>query len=164
MSQPPEAARRPVRPRPRGGIWEDPFWSFVSRRQLRLQRCRRCGKTWFPPGPVCPSCLSEDWQWTAISGAGTLLSWTTFHRQYFPTIPPPHTVAAVLLDEGPILIADVDAPPDRLVLDGRMRLTYHEVDDLDGNPFQLYRWTPHTPTGYSPSPRETTLEGARTDD
>jgi hypothetical protein len=44
-----------------------------------------------------------------LSGRGRLLSWTTFHRQYLTAYPPPVTCVAVELEEGPILIGNVDA-------------------------------------------------------
>ncbi len=131
-----------VRPAPRRGVWEVPFWQHVEQRHLHLQRCDPCGTVWYPPGPACPRCLSTAWTWTAVAGSGELLSWVIFRRQYFPTIPPPYTVAAVALAEGPILIADTGADPGGLAIGDRMHLVYRAVEDEDGEPFTLYGWEP----------------------
>jgi len=140
-----------VRPVPRRGVYEAPFWEHVGRRAVHLQVCTDCGHTWYPPGPACPRCLSTRWTWAPIAGDGELLSWVTFHRQYFPTIPPPHTVAAVALDEGPILIADVPSGSDGLSIGARMRLCYRAAEAEDGDPFTLYGWE-----------RDPTMTGAST--
>lgn len=135
-----------VRPAPRRGVWEVPFWQHVEGKRLHLQRCDACEHVWYPPGPACPWCLSTAWIWTAMAGSGELLSWVTFHRQYFLTIPPPYTVAAVALDEGPIIIADTGADtgadPGGLAIGDRMHLVYRAVEDEDGEPFTLYGWEP----------------------
>ena len=43
---------------------------------------------------------------TALSGRGRLLSWTVFHRQYFPAAAVPYIVVAVETEEGPILVGN----------------------------------------------------------
>jgi uncharacterized OB-fold protein len=92
--------------------YAEQFWGFTSDRELRLQRCIDCGKYRWPPGPACDNCLSDGFQWTVLSGLATLLSWTTFHRGYFPEYPAPHTTIAVELAEGPLFVAypvDIEA-------------------------------------------------------
>ena len=81
------------------------FWHFTLDKELRLQACSDCGKYRWPPGPTCGVCLSEDFNWAPVSGRGRLISWTTFHREYFPEYPPPHTVIVVELDEGPLFVS-----------------------------------------------------------
>ena len=95
------------RPLPRRGVYENPFWDAIQMRELRLQKCSSCAHTWYPPGPVCPTCLSEAWSFAPMSGRGKMVAWTIFHRQYFPEIPVPYLVASVQLDEGPLLIGNV---------------------------------------------------------
>jgi uncharacterized protein len=132
-----------VRPLPRRHGDEVQFWEHVQAQELRLQRCRDCAYVRYPPAPVCPSCLSESAEWARMSGEGTLLSWVVFHRRYFPELPPPYTVAAVQLTEGPILIAnllDVDERPP--VLGMPVSVTFEEVADADGDGrWWIYQWT-----------------------
>jgi uncharacterized OB-fold protein len=89
--------------------YDEPMWQSVAEGALKLQRCAQCGRFRYPPGPCCPACLSTEARWEAVSGRGRVLSWTTFHRQYLPAYPPPLTCVAVALEEGPIVIANVDA-------------------------------------------------------
>jgi uncharacterized OB-fold protein len=138
-----------IHPVPRQGIYERPFWDFVAARALHLQRCGDCRQMWYPPGPACPRCLSPSWEWTAVSGSGRLLSWTTFHRQYFPTLPTPYTIVAAALAEGPILITSIKQSAMELDIDMPMTLTYSSVTGDDGTTFVLYRWArQHIQDGY----------------
>ena len=54
-----------------------------------------------------------------------MLSWTTFHRQYLPAYPAPTTCVAVALEEGPIVIGNVDqGDAASLRLDATVELIY----------------------------------------
>lgn len=131
-----------VRPAPRQGRYDGEFWRRVEDRELALQACLPCGHRWYPPGPACPRCLSREWEWRPVAGRGALLSWATFHRQYFPSLPPPYTVVAAVLDEGPILLTDVAVDPRRLRLGMPLHLVYRPAQTEDGTPFTLFHWEP----------------------
>jgi uncharacterized OB-fold protein len=103
--------------------YDEPMWQSVAEGALKLQRCAQCGRFRYPPGPCCPACLSTEARWEAVSGRGRVLSWTTFHRQYLPAYPPPLTCVAVALEEGPIVIANVDAD------DAAALTVFPEMDD-----------------------------------
>jgi uncharacterized OB-fold protein len=96
------ATARPVRAM---DPYAEQFWAFTQRKELRLQQCAGCRKFRWPPGPTCDRCLADDFQWVALKGAAKVLSWTTFRRGYFTEYPPPHTVVALELDEGPLFIS-----------------------------------------------------------
>nr|WP_296766834.1 zinc ribbon domain-containing protein [Rhodococcus sp. (in: high G+C Gram-positive bacteria)] len=130
----------PVRPRPRRGLFDDIFWGHVAQRRLHLQRCAACGSWQYPPVPSCPSCSSRDLRWTPSCSNATLLSWVTFEKTYFDSIPAPYTVAACRLDEGPVLLADTAEAVADLAIDDRMMLQYYDAEDQFGAPFKLYRW------------------------
>jgi uncharacterized OB-fold protein len=89
------------------GFYDVPMWQSIERQNLQLQACGHCGKFRYPPGPVCPFCLSADYAWRAVSGRGTILSWVIFHKQYFEDHVPPYNSIAVRLDEGPILVSNL---------------------------------------------------------
>jgi uncharacterized OB-fold protein len=129
------------RPKPRMGPYERPFWDYVQQGQLRLQTCAACSHTWYPPGPVCPRCLSDHFEWKEMCGRGRVVSWAVFHRQYLPQIPTPYIVASVALDEGPLLIANIDVAKEALKLDFPVRVTFEDVAAADGN-WRIYQWTP----------------------
>jgi uncharacterized OB-fold protein len=96
------------KPLPIPDLLTAPFWENARRHRLSVQRCRDCGDRHFPPGPVCPRCLSEDQTWEVVSGYGTLVSWVTFHRAYWDGVKDalPYDVCLVRLDEGPLLLSN----------------------------------------------------------
>ena len=104
------------------------FWEFTGQRELRLQRCTECDRFRWPPGPICDGCLSEDYDWSEVSGRGTLLTWVTYRRPYFPEYPAPHTVIMVELEEGPLFVTQ----PYELDTDGLRDGLAMELDWLDG--------------------------------
>jgi len=108
----------PYRPTPRRGLYEDPLWQFVALHELRLQRCTQCAQLRYPPGPICPRCNASGFFWSRLSGRGRVLSWTVFHRQYFPALPPPYTVVSVETEEGPLLIGNLVEPGSRQIVHG----------------------------------------------
>lgn len=110
--------------------YDVPMWESIAARAMKLQKCASCGQLRYPPGPACPNCLGTDSTWVPISGAGHVLSWTTFHRQYLPAYPPPSTVLAVKLAEGPIMVANIDAAEvSRLAVDLPVTITYADHPD-----------------------------------
>jgi uncharacterized OB-fold protein len=76
------------------------FWTGGANGQLLILRCRECGTWVHPPVERCPQCsgaLSAD----AVSGNGTVLTFTVNHQPYNPEIPVPYVIAVVELDEQP---------------------------------------------------------------
>src|SRR5439155_17257307 len=53
-----------------------PYLEEVARRgKLVLRQCLPCGYMRYPPGPGCPVCGSLDWEWSEVSGKGTIYSY-----------------------------------------------------------------------------------------
>jgi uncharacterized OB-fold protein len=129
----------PARPAPRAGLYEDAFWTHVQAERVCLQHCAACSRFWYPPGPVCPGCLSEAWTWEPVVGTGRLVAWTTFHRVYFEEIPVPHTVVSAQLTEGPLLVADLAGSAAHLRLGAPMRLEFFDVA-VHGLPTRSFGW------------------------
>lgn len=118
--------------------YDAPMWNSIALDALELPKCTRCGAFSYPPGPCCPQCLCLELDWSPVSGRGRVLSWTTYHREYLGAYPPPHTVVAVQLQEGPLMIGNVpreDAA--RLALDAPVRIAY--VDHPDGYRITQFR-------------------------
>jgi uncharacterized protein len=92
------------------GIDDLPMWASMKAGKLQLQRCDPCGHFRYPPAPVCPQCLSARATWTAVSGKGTVLSWVVFHKKYFDDHVPPYNSVAVQLEEGPIIVTQLQGP------------------------------------------------------
>jgi len=89
------------------GVAGDPFWDGTRVGELRLQRCRRSGHYWHPPGEVCPVCQTDEYDWVAASGLGVVHSWTTVHHAAHNVVAPwiPYTILLVDLDEGPRIVS-----------------------------------------------------------
>ena len=51
--------------------------------RLRIPRCRTCGRSFWPSGPVCPYDFSREIEWSTDSGNGVITSWVRYHKQYF---------------------------------------------------------------------------------
>lgn len=131
-----------ARPKPHRGVFDAPYWEYAQARELRLQRCSRCARFRYPPGPVCPQCLSDACEWTALSGRGRVLAWTVFHRPYFPELPVPYTVVSVASEEGPILIGNlVNASDTALRLELPVRAVFEDVHSDDGL-WRICQWEP----------------------
>jgi uncharacterized OB-fold protein len=129
------------RPPYRSGLLEDQFWRLLGHKRLHLQRCTECSHVWYPPGPVCPRCISDKWRWEPMAGTARIVSWTVFHRQYFAEFPPPHTVVVAALDEGPLITADLSAiDPSTLHVDLPVSLEFVQAES-EGAPYWIYRWT-----------------------
>lgn len=86
-----------------------PYWAHAKNHQLSVQRCTACGDRHFPPGPVCPICLSDAQEWQVVSGRGTLISWGRFHKAYWPGFAEelPYNVCLVRLEEGPLIVSNL---------------------------------------------------------
>jgi uncharacterized OB-fold protein len=86
-----------------------PFWGGGLSGELRLQKCASCGHIRYPVSTICPDCWSADYDWTAMSGRGTVQSYIVFERAYHEAWADrvPYTVALIELAEGPVLISNV---------------------------------------------------------
>jgi uncharacterized protein len=125
-----------------------PFWDGCAAGELRIQRCLDCGKPYFYPRPVCPSCGSVNVEWFTASGDATLYSYVINHRPA-PGFEDdaPYAIAVVQLAEGPRMmtnIVGVPNTPEDLVLDMPLRVTFEARGDVQ---LPLFRPAQLTPAG-----------------
>lgn len=73
-----------------------------------MQACGRCGHVRYPVAPICPRCLSPDYEWRRLSGRGEIYSWVYFQRAYNAAWEArvPYNVILVQLDEGPRMFSN----------------------------------------------------------
>jgi uncharacterized OB-fold protein len=117
------------------------YWDSAKEHALKLQRCGQCGKFRYPPGPFCPSCLSDDFQWQPVSGRGTIYSFIIVHQRYDPSFAEdlPYNVAVVQLEEGPRLVTNIAGIANEAISVGMpVRVTYEDVTEE----FTLPKFTP----------------------
>jgi uncharacterized OB-fold protein len=77
----------------------------------------------------CPACLSEDWEWVASSGRGTVYSYTVVHRPPGPGFTAPYVVAIVDLDEGWQMLTNLRAAPAVVRIGVSVRVAWEPVGD-----------------------------------
>ena len=119
------------KPLPRPDTTNGPFWAATNQGKFMLQFCRDCGDTRFPPGPVCPKCLSSNQDWKEASGKGTLESWVDFHRAYWDGFKGelPYRVCMVRLEEGPVVVSNLTSKTDNLRMGQPVQVVYEAVTD-----------------------------------
>ncbi len=63
-----------------------PFWESAAKHVLSVVRCAQCSQYTVPPDVVCPLCCSTDpgFEFTAVSGRGTIRSWTVVRQALLP--------------------------------------------------------------------------------
>ena len=108
------------------------YWEGTARGELRLQRCRACETTYFPPQPFCPACSSADVDVVRSSGRGSLHTYVITHRPA-PGLDPPYVIGVVELEEGPRLLTNVvgvEPDPDALPIDLPVEVVYETVGDV----------------------------------
>jgi len=121
----------PRTPAPVMGMYDEVMWQSIRDGALQLQHCTSCGTVLYPPAPVCPHCLSTKLEWRAVSGRGTVLSWVVFHKTYLEAYPAPYNVIAVRLDEGAVMVSNLEPPlPKGNWIGKKVKMIYHAM--LDG--------------------------------
>ena len=125
----PDASKRP---RPRPAITHDNrfFWEGVDAGRLLIQRCT-CGALRHPPGPMCPTCRSLEWDAVEASGHGTVYSYVVAHHPAIPPFEYPNLIVLVALEEGTRIVSNlVGVGPDavRIGMPVRSRFVTIEGD------------------------------------
>lgn len=110
------------------------FWRGTAEAELRIQRCRACGRLRHPPGPMCPACGADqgpDGQdYVVASGAGTVFSYVVHHRPAVPGRSAPFVVALISLEEGVRMLGELTGVnPATVAIGDRVVLTWQRVDD-----------------------------------
>lgn len=101
---------------------------FDNLREGRLLYQRTASNAWMPPRTEDPGSLSPEWDWAEASGTARLISWVTYHIAYHPYFEDklPYQIAVIELDEGPRMIAPLDATSTAPVIDMPVRLDIRE--------------------------------------
>jgi uncharacterized OB-fold protein len=110
------------------------FWERCGNHELSFQRCTECGAFRHPPGPVCWSCRSTAYEYTPVSGDGTIYSFTIVTHALSPDLAPyvPYNVALVEFADAPgvrLVSNVVDAAPDELAIGAPVRVHWDETSD-----------------------------------
>lgn len=127
----------PTRPRPAVSRDSAFFWEGARNGELRIQRCRSCGKLRHPPGPSCPGCRSLEWDYVLSAGRGQLYSYVVHHYPPLPGFETPFVVALVELEEGVRVVGNLlEVDPAEVSIGMPVMLRFERIDD----DFALPQW------------------------
>lgn len=85
------------------------FVAHLKDGKLKGTKCKKCAEFYFPPRADCAECLTSDMEWVALSGKGTLISYTTIHAA--PAgfeEDAPYSLGIIELEEGGKLLAHIE--------------------------------------------------------
>ena len=89
------------RARPQLDADNRPFWTGGAEGKLNIMRCGDCREFTHPPRQFCRHCLSENMAPFAVSGRGTVDTFTINHQPWGPGMEVPFIIARVKLDDAP---------------------------------------------------------------
>jgi len=109
------------------------FWEAAAEGHLEIQYCISCGEYVYPSRIACPHCAG-DLEWEAVSGTGTVHSYTVLHH------PDPQGAVAedelpvlgaiVELEEGPLFATTlIDCSADDVEIGAQVQAVFEEAPD-----------------------------------
>jgi uncharacterized OB-fold protein len=109
------------------------FWTGGREGKLMIHRCADCGGFIHPPREICRHCQSENVAPHAVSGLGTIDSYTINYQKWAPDMDVPFVIARVRLDDAPDVILTtniVNCPVDAVDIDDKVCVTFEEQDGI----------------------------------
>ncbi|GAA2814949.1 hypothetical protein EDC40_107254 [Aminobacter aminovorans] len=131
-----------VRPSPRKDPLECAYWDYAAKGELRLQCCMACNRFRYPPAPACADCGSAKAEWRLLSGRGRIVTWTVFHRSYFPALPAPYAVVSVATEEGPLLVGNLIGTSEPPEIGASVLAEFENAQFDDGKIGRICQWRP----------------------
>jgi hypothetical protein len=108
------------------------FWTGGEDGTLRFLRCESCQQFVHPPVPVCPSCLGSDVAPEAVSGRGTVHSYTVNVQEWIPGSEP-YVIGLVAIDEQPdvrLITNLVDCDPEDIQIGSPVEVVFEHQQDV----------------------------------
>lgn len=108
------------------------FWTGGRDGRLLIQRCDDCGHWLHPPSVICPTCRGRSLHPQAVSGRGTVLSYTVNHQPWTETMTVPFTIVVVELVEqaGLQVLSDLGGDPAAARVGMEVAVTFEQVEDV----------------------------------
>lgn len=109
-----------------------PFWEAANQKRLVAQRCHACSRWQHPPQKTCPNCGSSDLGFQAVSGRGSIYTFSIVHDTRVQGLMPlqPFAVVAVELEESPDLVMLSNLPgtqPQDVKVGDPVRVEFEQV-------------------------------------
>lgn len=108
------------------------FWTSGEDGRLCFLRCSSCRKYVHPPVPRCPYCLDGELAPEAVSGKGSLHSYTVNHQQWIPGSDP-YVIGLVTIveqDDVRLMTNIVECEVDDLAVEMAVEVTFEHDDDV----------------------------------
>ncbi len=121
------------RPRPRLDADNRAFWTGGAEGRLNIAKCSDCGGFIHPPREICRHCLSENVAPHAVSGTGTVDSYTINFQPWAKDMQVPFVIARVRLDDAPDVILTtniVGSGPGEVDIDDKVKVVFEEQDGI----------------------------------
>lgn len=109
------------------------FWTGGSEGKLNIHKCGDCGGFIHPPREICRHCQSENVAPHAVSGRGTIDTYTINHQKWAPDMEVPFVIARVQLDDAPGVYLTsniVGCPVEDVDIDDRVQVLFEEQDGI----------------------------------
>lgn len=123
------------------------YWTGGAVGELRIAHCASCRRYIHPPQGDCAECGTRL-EFVAVSGNGTLFTYTVNYQQFHADVPTPFVIALIELDEQPGLrIASniVDCDPDALACGMPVRVRFEDHRSEERGPVFVPVFTPAEP-------------------
>jgi uncharacterized OB-fold protein len=109
------------------------FWTGGEQGELRIYRCQACRYYVHPPVRFCPKCESRDVEPEAVSGRGSVTSFTVNHQPWVPGLPERFVLALVSIaeqDDVRLVSNIVNCPPDSVTMGMPVKVLFEQHEDL----------------------------------
>ena len=113
------------------------FWTGGVDGRLHIPYCESCGRWVLPPEADCPHCDATLGA-RAVSGEGTVFTYTVNHHSFNPTVPSPYVIAIVeLVEQSDLRLAAniVDCEPDSVTIGMPVAVRFEKQETADGTAF-----------------------------
>lgn len=108
------------------------FWTGGAKGELRIQHCADCDHWQHPPLVRCPKCHSANVEVRAVSGRGTVKTWTVNAQSWQRGVDPTFIFAAIELAEQPELyvLSNVLCAAEDVRSGMAVQVTFEQQDDV----------------------------------
>jgi uncharacterized OB-fold protein len=125
-----------LKPLPQVTEQNRPFWDGLQRHEFLVPKCRDCGDYNWAPYPACRSCLSENQEWTKVSGDGEIYTYTIIERGHGQfNDEAPYAFIVVKLAESPrdlLVIGNTRGIPNEDIKIGLpVKIVFEDIPDED---------------------------------
>lgn len=110
-----------------------PFWQGGANGQLLIHYCPQCQRYFHPPGPVCPGCGGDQVSPRAVSGRGTIATFTINHQKWNPNVQVPYVIAMIELEEQPglrLVSNIIGTAPEDIRIGQAVEVVFEPIEDV----------------------------------